>query len=86
MLLFGPDVGDGDVEAVHGVDEFGQPRLQRLPSPALRAAHPIGELRDDDGAGVAAVLFPLQPGEDAWVSVSLGGLAKNVGVEQPAHN
>ncbi len=30
--------------------------------------------------------FPLQPGDDVRVAVSLGGLAKHVGVEQPSHS
>src|SRR5439155_25495296 len=48
--------------------------------------HPVRQLRDDNGAGVTAVLFRLQPRDDLCVAVLLCRLADDVRVEQPAHN
>ena len=79
MLLLSPHGSHGDVEAedasVHGVDQVLQPCLQREPVLALLAAHPESELRDDDRAGVALILVLPEPGDDARVPVTFGGLA-----------
>lgn len=88
-LLLGPNMRDREIETVnaaaHGVDEPGPPSLQRRPLPALFAAHP-GELGDDDGAGGAPILFPLQPRDDSRVAVPPRRLAEHVSVEQPVHS
>src|SRR5215468_5402399 len=89
-LLFGPNVCDRSVEAedssVQRSHKTSQPSLQRLPLPPLSAAHPIGKLRKDHRAGVAVVLFGLEPIYHAWVAAALRGLPQDVGVQQPAHN
>src|SRR5207253_5870432 len=63
-----------------------QPSLEDLTLPSILGAHPIGQLGDDDGARVTAVLFLFEPGDDPCIAVSLGRLADDVGVEQPAHS
>ena len=90
MFLFGPHMSHGHAEsvdaAVHGIDQAGEPRLQRLPLFSLFTADPIGELRDDDRTGVTAVLLLFQPGDNTGVSVSFRRLGDYVGVEQPVHS
>ena len=60
-LLIGPDERQGDVEAVdasvHRLDKAREPGLERLALPAFLAPNPVGELRDDDCARVAAILL-----------------------------
>ena len=89
-LLFGPNVRDRSVEAenpsVQCSHQASQPGLQRLPLPSLFAAHPVGKLRQDHRAGVAVVLFSLEPSRHARVAAALCGLTQDIGVQQPAHN
>jgi len=89
-LLFGPNVRDRSVEtenpSVQRCHEASQPSLQRLSLLALFATHPVSKLREDHRAGVAIVLFSLQPSCCAWVAVALGRLTQDIGVEEPAHN
>jgi hypothetical protein len=89
-LLFGPNVRDRTVEAenpsVQRSHKTSQPSLQRLPLLSLFAAHPVGKMREDDRAGVAIVLFSLDPSCHARVAVALRGLAQDIGIQQPAHN
>ncbi len=68
------------------VDEAREPALQRLPLSALFRPDPVRQLCDDYGAGVAPVLFRFEPADDLGVALALGGLADDVGVEQPAHS
>ena len=88
--LLGPDVRDRGVEAenppVQRSRETSEPRLQRLPVAPLLAAHPVGELSENHRAGVAVVLFSLEPSHHAWVAVALGGLTQDIRIQQPAHN
>lgn len=89
-LLFGPNVRDRSVEAenpsVQRSHKTSQPSLQRLPLPPLFATHPVGKLREDHRAGVAVVLFSLEPSCHARVAVALRGLTQDIGIQQPAHN
>ena len=89
-LLFSPNVRDRSVEAenppVQRSHKTSQPSLQRLPLPPLFAAHPVGKLRKDDRAGVAIVLFSLEPSCHTRVAVTLRGLTQDIGLQQPAHN
>src|SRR6266498_5726776 len=89
-LLFRPHVRDRSVEAenpsMQGSHKTSQPSLQRLPLPTLFAAHPVGKLRQHHCAGVAIVLFSLEPSCHVRVAVALSGLTQDIGVQQPAHN
>ena len=89
-LLFGPNVRSRSVEAENPSMQRGhntsQPSLQRLPLPSLFAAHPVSELREDHRAGVAVVLFSLEPSCHARNALALGGLTQDIGVQKPAHN
>ena len=62
-LLIRPDICHRHVESVDGamqrIDEPCEPCLQRLPLPTFLCAHPVRQLRDDDSAGVAALLLGL---------------------------
>jgi len=75
MLLFRPDMGDRYVEAVnpamHRVRQARQPCLQFGALAPFLAPNPICELRDHHRAGVAPVLFTLQPCNDARISATL---------------
>ena len=85
----GPDVGHRHVESVdpalEGVDEPREPGLERLTLPFFFGSNPVRQLRDDNRAGVAAVLLDFEPGDYAGVAVSFRRLADDVGVEEPAH-
>ena len=89
-LLFGPNVRDRCVEAenpsVQRSRKAGQPSLQRLPLLPFFTAHPVGKLRKDHRAGVAIVLFSLEPSYYARVAAALRGLTQDIGVQQPGHN
>jgi len=78
VLLLAPHVRYGDVEtqnsSVHAVSQLRQPFLQGRTPLATLQPHPKGELRDNDGAGVAVVLMLLQPGNDSRVTFLLGRL------------
>jgi hypothetical protein len=63
-----------------------KPSLQCLSLPSFFAAHPVGKLRENYRAGVAVVLFSLEPSYHARVAVALRGLAQHIGVKQPTHN
>src|SRR5258708_34258957 len=69
-------VCDGYVEPVNSSLEcFHKPRqpgLQDLTLASILGAHPVGQLGDDDGACIAAVLLLFEP--------------RDIGVEQPVHN
>jgi len=56
-LLVCPDVSDRHVESVdapvQGVSQPRQPRLERLTLPTVLRAHPIRQVRDDDGVGLS---------------------------------
>src|SRR6266850_8119562 len=60
-FLLCPDVSDRHVESVdapvQGVNQPRQPRLEGLTLTTILRAHPIRQLRYDDGAGIAAILF-----------------------------
>src|SRR2546423_1202506 len=90
VLLFCPYVSHRDVEAedasMHGIDQFLQPCLQGDTLLTLLAAHPKRELGDDDGARVTVILVFLEPGDNAGVAFSLGGLAQDIRIEEPAHS
>src|SRR5215472_7541837 len=89
-LLFSPNVRNRSVEAenpsVQRSYKTGQPSLQCLPLPPLFGAHPVGKLGKDHRAGVAVVLFSLEPSYHARVAVALRGLTQHIGIQQPAHN
>jgi len=59
-----------------------QPGLEGLPLPSILRAYPAGQLRDDDRARVAALLLLFEAGDDLGVTVPLGRLADDVGVEE----
>ena len=84
-LLFGPNVRDRSVEAenpsVQRSHKTSQPSLQRLPLPPLFTAHPIGKLGEDHCAGVAIVLFNLEPSCHVRVALALGGLTQDISVQ-----
>jgi hypothetical protein len=61
--------------ALHGVQQLAEPLLERIARVPLLAADPIGELGDDDGAGVAADLLLFQPGDDSAVALAFRRLA-----------
>jgi len=89
-LLVSPNVRDRSVEAENSSMQrsykTSQPGLQRLPLLSLFTADPVGKLREDHRASVAAVLFSLEPSCHAWVAVALRGLTQDIGVQEPAHN
>src|SRR5580704_1399753 len=89
-LLVSPYVRYRDVEAVDSpvqcLHQAREPQLQSLTVPSVLGAHPIGQLRNDNRAGVTAVLLFLKPGDHPGVAVPLGWLTDDVCVEQPAHN
>jgi hypothetical protein len=90
MLLFRPNMRKGDIEpenaAVHCLGELRELLLQRLALLSLFATHPVGELGDDDRAGVTVILFLLQPRDHARMAFLFGGLIENVGIQEPAHS
>src|SRR5271157_414655 len=53
---------------------------------SVLGTHPIGQLRDDDGARVTAILLHLEPSDDPCIAVPFGRLANDVRVEQPVHS
>src|SRR5438270_11305332 len=90
MLLIRPDMRDADVESVnsplHRLDQARQPRLQLRLLPALFVAHPIGELRDDYRARVAAILPLPKPGDHARIAIAPRGPREHVCIETPTHS
>src|SRR5512133_1863563 len=72
--------------AMERIDETREPRLERIALPSLLGADPVRELRDDHRAGVAVVPLVAEPGDHLGVPLALGGLAEDVGIEQPAHS
>lgn len=89
-LLVRPNVGHRYVEPVNPslecVDEPREPRLQGLTLAPFFGADSVCELRDDDGARVAAVLLQFEPGNHPRIAVPLGWLADNIRIEKPAHS
>src|SRR3989442_218605 len=89
-LLLSPDVCNRHVEPVDSslecVHKPRQPGLEDLTLPSVLGAHPVGQLGDDDGARVTAVLFLFEPSDDPCIAVPLGRLADDICVQQPAHN
>jgi len=85
MLLFGPYMRNRHIEAknstAHCVDELSEPRLQGHALFPSLATNPVGESSDDDGACVAIAFFLLEPCDYASVTVFLGRLTQNVGVQ-----
>ena len=61
VLLLRPDMRDLTVEAenpsLHLIRQPCEPGLQKRALAALLLSHPVGELSDDNGARVAAILF-----------------------------
>jgi hypothetical protein len=84
-LLLGPHMGNRHVEPVNSslerIDKSREPGLEKLTLPSLFGAHPIGQLSNDDGTGVAAVLLLIQPRDDPRIALPLGRLADDVCVE-----
>lgn len=78
-FLFRPYAGNGHIESVNSpAQRFHkpwQPGLEGLALLSILGAHPISQLRDDDGAGVEAVLLLFEPGDDPRIAVALGRLA-----------
>src|ERR1700682_1642752 len=78
-FLLSPYVCDGYVEPVNTslecAHEPRQPGLQDLTLASLLGAHPPGQLGDDDGACITAVLLLFEPGDDTCVAVPLSRLA-----------
>src|ERR1051325_4163784 len=89
-FLLGPHMRDQYVEPVDAtvkrIDKTREPCLKLLPLPAFLRPDPVGQLCDDDGARVAAILLGLEPSDDLGNAVLLRRLADDVGIEQPAHN
>src|SRR5262249_39067272 len=89
-LLLSPHVRDRHIEPVNSsmecVHKPCQPSLEELALASILGAHPVGQLGYDDGARITAVLFLLEPSDDPRVAVALGGLADDIGIEQPAHS
>src|SRR5207249_8936176 len=90
VAIVSPYVRNGHVEPVDSslkcVHKPRQPGLEDLTLQSIFGAHPVGQLSDNDSAGVAAVLFLFEPSDDPWIAVPLGRLANDVCVQQPAHN
>src|SRR4051795_1679281 len=90
MLLIRPDMGDADIESVnsplHRLNQARQPRLQLRLLPALFDAHPIGQLRDDYRARIAAILLLPKPGNHARIAIALRRLREHIGIEKPTHS
>src|SRR4051794_16249226 len=90
MLLIRPDMGDADIESVnsplHRLNQARQPRLQLRLLPALFDAHPIGQLRDDHRARVAAILLLPKPGDHPRIAIALRRLREHVCIENPTHS
>src|SRR4051795_2072345 len=90
MLLIRPDMCDADIESVnsalHRVDQARQPRLQLRLLPALFVAHPVGQLRDDYRARVAAILLLPKPGNHARIAIALRRLREHICIEKPSHS
>src|SRR5207253_3247733 len=84
-LLLSPYVCNGHVEPVNSslecIHKPRQPGLEDLTLASLLGAHPVGQLGDDDGARVTAVLFLFEPSDDACVAVPFGRLADDICVE-----
>lgn len=84
-LLFGPNMRDRSVEtenpSVQRSRKTSQPSLQRLPLLSLFAAYPVGKLRENHRAGVAVILFSLEPSCHARVAVAFRGLTQDIGVQ-----
>jgi len=85
VLLFGPYMRNWHIEAknstVHCVYESTEPRLQGHALFPSLATNPVGQLSDGDGACVAIVFFLLEPCDYASVTLFLGRLTQNVGVQ-----
>jgi hypothetical protein len=77
MLLFRPNMRSGNIEsenaAVHGLGELSEPLLQSFALLSLLATHPVGQLGDDDRAGITVILFLLQPCDYTSMALLLGG-------------
>ena len=60
-LLIGPNVSNRNIETVNStlqcVHKSRQPFLEGLALASFFCSHPVGQLRDDDCARIAAVLF-----------------------------
>lgn len=90
MLLVSPDVCNSYVEPMNSslkcIDESCQPRLKGFTPPPLFGPNPIGQLGDDDGAGIAAVFFLFEPTDDPCISMPLSRLADDISIEKPTHS
>ena len=84
-FLPSPDLGHRNVEpmdsSLERVDQPGQPALQLHSLASILCTDPVSELCDYNCAGVAAVLFLLEPGDNPRIAVALGRLTDDIRVE-----